>query len=370
MGFWHTGYAEFHEEVGLGDYEADVIVTPQYPCNQCDAIFDSLDLLRTHRFEKHPIESPVLLVRGVEIGGQPVQITTPLAPTDVALLSTDEAIINGKPVSAAEVGEALSRFKQETAQIQFGDDPARFPRVLHFRVASHHDLIGVEHCFRDTAADGRLDRRAIDDFIDRCKCFPTAGFYCDGIAEYLYGVLAKERSNEVDIPYERHREKFNRAAESLADVHRPLAQQILGLIDFNFNLMASAATRGIASRVGIASERLRALGRGHLEGTTRRASPRTALDRALTDADTEAIVGWACQALPKLVEHIGEIEKFSRKPLAELDKSKCHIILAAIHHSRGAMDHAIVHARELFHLDQPQLSASGLVERIEDAQHQ
>ena len=367
MGFWHTGYFEFHEEVGLENIQVDDIPAPKYRCDQCDAVFDSQEALRTHRFEKHPLERPMLMIRGVEVGRQPFQIKTPLSPSDVTLLSADEVVVNGRTTSAAELGQVLSQYRDGTVNLQFGDGAGEFSRVIHFRIASSEDLVGVEKCFLETAAGGRLDRRAIDHFIAASKQFRTAEAYYDGICEYLYGVLAKERSSHVDIPYERYRDKLNRSMESLADIHRPLARHISSLIDFNFNLIVSAEQRSPKNRVGIASARLRAWARGEMAGATAHISPRTTVDRALTDADTEAIVAWACKDLSDLAKHLDEIEEFSCKPLAELDKSKCHIIIATVSYNEGQIERAIKHARELYHLEDSQFSARFLVELIRSA---
>ena len=42
MGFWQTGYGEFHEEVGLEGYEFGTS-TPEYPCGACGEIFATAD---------------------------------------------------------------------------------------------------------------------------------------------------------------------------------------------------------------------------------------------------------------------------------------------------------------------------------------
>ncbi len=366
MGFWHTGYAEFHEEVGLGDIQVTDTPAPRYCCDQCEAVFDSLEKLRTHRFEKHPIERPCLLIRGVDVNTQPLVIKSPLSPSDVTVLSTEEVVLNGQSLASNSLGEALSRCQSGTARIVLSGDLAQTPRTLHFMIATPDDLAGVEQSFMSTAADGRLDRRAIEQFISAAKRFPTAEAYCDGICEYLYGVLAKERSSAVDVPYERYRDKLNRSMEALRDLHRPLARQILGLIDFNFNLMQSAKHRDPTSRVGFAAARLRAWGNGDIAPDPRSTTRRTAIDRALTDADTEAIVSWACRGLTDLVQYVNDIDEFSRKPLAEFDKSKCHIMMVTLRLHMGDIEGARRHARELYHLENPELSGRGLVKLIEE----
>ena len=77
MGFWHTGYMDFHEPVGLGDGYPPP--TPVYACQMCSEEFPNPDDLRAHRFESHPLSRPVLLVRGVEVGSTPIHISRALA---------------------------------------------------------------------------------------------------------------------------------------------------------------------------------------------------------------------------------------------------------------------------------------------------
>ena len=65
MGFWHTGYIEFHEPSGL-----DVGYRPSkvwYPCRHCTSKFDTIEDLRRHRFEAHPLARPMLFVQGQRV---------------------------------------------------------------------------------------------------------------------------------------------------------------------------------------------------------------------------------------------------------------------------------------------------------------
>lgn len=95
MGFWHTGYSEFHEPTGIDRTRA--VAPPEYPCAQCDAKFKSLDDLQRHWFEAHLLRRPVLYVFGTEVGAHPLKVTRPTASTDVRMDGCDEAILNGAP---------------------------------------------------------------------------------------------------------------------------------------------------------------------------------------------------------------------------------------------------------------------------------
>ena len=365
MGFWHTGYAEFHEEVGLEGINVGPPPEPRYPCNQCDAVFDSLADLRQHRFQQHLKPQPSLLVHGIEVGATPTVITATLTPSDVVLESANSAIVNGKTVGEEDLGQVLSEFENEVVHVHFPTDPGRSPRILDFQIATHDDILGVEKCFFTIAEQGRLDRRTIDEFIHLTKKpYPTAAVYFDGICNYLYGVLAKERSSTGDIPYERYREKFNMSLDSLKSIDRALAHQICNLINFNFNRLVDVDRRNPKTRVGVATSHLLALGQGNLEAPIDAVSPRRSFDRALTDADTELIIEWACRDLSSLTSVTADIKDFSDKDTAELDKSKSHVLLAAARLAQSDLNGALNCKAELHHLDSPQFPTQGLLDLI------
>ena len=62
MGFWHTGYIDFHEPTGLGP------LAPRQPslfiCDRCDESFSSAAARGDHCFEAHPQHKLVLIAYG------------------------------------------------------------------------------------------------------------------------------------------------------------------------------------------------------------------------------------------------------------------------------------------------------------------
>ena len=53
MGFWHTGYAEFHEPSGLEGYIYSPPPPVRYVCEHCTASFAELEELRRHAGRYH-----------------------------------------------------------------------------------------------------------------------------------------------------------------------------------------------------------------------------------------------------------------------------------------------------------------------------
>lgn len=348
MGFWHTGYMEFHEPVGLGDLEVAERLVVVYHCDQCDESFPSPEALRIHRFEAHPALRPVLIVRGFEVGNAPLRLTRPLTLRDVKLVNATEAAINGELVRLDAVAQMLAHRRCGTADVVLNNETVQAYFTLRFEIATPADIAGVEECFRHAAHRGRLDRRSIEDFIEQAKSYPTAIAYCDGICEYLYGVLAKERSPESSLPFDMYREKFNRAADSLRDMNRPLARLICGLVHFHFNHFAAAVRRAPSSRLDFAASRLLGWVRGNSRSgeAASRGNPKSA-DSILTDLDTERVLRWILADPKDAKSQLSEVEAALDEDIAELDRVKLRILLAETYRFLGDKDRATRHAREL-----------------------
>lgn len=245
MGFWHTGYIEFHESTGLGDHSVGPPRLVRYACEHCAHNFAELEVLRRHRFEAHPLHQPVLLLRGRPVGEVPVQLMTPLLAADVVLEDTTRCKLNGQAVEPASLGAQLATMRREYVELELANDGLTMHRVLDFRVATEADLVGVEAAFARMVDEHSLNIDAVSRFIKECRTFASAMPYCDGICHYLYGVMAKERSPESGLRPEQYSERYQRAAEELAAFERALARSIRALVAFHFNHFRDA--EGLAS---------------------------------------------------------------------------------------------------------------------------
>jgi hypothetical protein len=364
MGFWHTGYIEFHEPVGLDEaYTPEPIV---YRCRHCDGTFTTSDELQVHRFESHAYERPLLFIHGLEIGTTPLRITRILQPDEVRAFRFDYARINGKQVAPNKLSEELARTTNDrvTVELVNAGVTARFD--ISFEIASDTDLAGVDNCFLAVARLGRLDLRAIEDFIFASCTFPSAIGYCDGICEYLYGVLAKERSPDSSLDYEAYREKFSRAADALKDFHRPLSQAIGALVAFHYNHFARSLELGGNLRVGIAAGRFERWLEGDVGGARAALSLsyNDSLEKLLTDFETERLISWSVARSEIILPQLQDIESILQQDIPEFDRAKLRILLAEIYSSQGDAQKAKPHVREL--LNNPTLGhwAEHLIERV------
>jgi hypothetical protein len=349
MGFWHTGYIEFHEYSGLDDY----VPTPKtFACALCDGVFGTTDKLRRHRFERHPLQRPVLMINGKELGSHTFRITTKLSVNDVLIESSERAFLNGEEITLEllpscvvdlPIGVSILRLIQGGISAEFS---------LDVRIASEEDLLGVEREFERTVKGRRLDLRAIDEFIVATKRYGSAITYCDGICSYLYGVLAKERAPDSSLVYADYLGKFSLAAEELSTYDRHLASTIASLIEFHFNHFEETFLLAGRARIGFAASRYNGWLKGELiENSFERGLGKNesgdALEMSVTDWETEEIARWAVSPLSSLQSEIGKMQEFLARDVSQYDVMKLNILLAEIYSHVGESELSKEHAKNL-----------------------
>jgi len=325
MGFWHTGYAEFHEPTGLGPFADSTPAPVRFACEHCGHSFAEIEALRKHRFEQHPLRQPALLVRGRPAGGRPMSIFSPLHPNEVMVEDSPECFINGESIEAARLGEFLSLLRHEFVQIELRNQGVLTPCLLDFRVADEDHLAGVEAAFLRLARDRVLSIEAISRFNDDCRAFPTAMPYCDGVAHYLYGVMTKERSSDSGLKHEEYIARFNRANDQLAGFERPLARSVRALVAFHFNQFDDAEVLAPDGALRHAAGAFANLLQGlpwHFDAAFSSA-PGGAVEDLLTDQDTLQILADASQGLVGLKGRSDDLlSHLRRTPVAGYDRLK------------------------------------------------
>ncbi len=346
MGFWHTGYMEFHQPTGLeADYRPTKTV---YRCQHCDAQFGAMEDLRGHRFEAHPYSRPVFFVRGIELGTSTFRVTRDAPAGDFVIERSTTASINGKSVRVADVPKMLAKVKNDKVKVELANDGANAVFEVAFRIAAVEDLEGVEAAFLKLAKKGLLTIASVEGFIEDCRPFTTADGYYDGICHYLYGVLAKERSPDSALPYEEYRTRFNRAADELLDYDRPIARIIRALVAFHFNHFADVVATAPAGRLRVASTRFAALLEGKRWGAASPpASRRNAMEDLLTDHETLRILRWATSPLAALGAEAADISALAKRDIPEFDRMKLRMLLAESSAASGDNDTARRVARAL-----------------------
>jgi hypothetical protein len=372
MGFWHTGYTEFHESSGLDG----VVFTPappvRYRCEHCPQSFSTVEALRKHRFESHPVRQPALLLRGRSVGAVAHQLLTPLQADDVAFEDASGARLNGKPIDLTAVAERLVGMRREFVELELFNSGATTRCALDFRVADEAHLAGVEAAFLRLARERALSIGAVSRFNDDCRACASAMPYCDGISHYLYGVMAKERSPDSGLRHEDYVQRFLRASEEMAGFDRALARSVRALVAFHFNQFDDAEYLAPEGALRHAAGAFAGLLQGlpwHFDEAFSPA-PGGAVEDLLTDQDTLQILADASHGLVGLKARAEDLMAHLRRAHGTGYDHMKRMLLAC--EALAARDERTLHvaarglARELSGKPDTSAWASAMLERLRE----
>lgn len=370
MGFWHTGYAEFHEPTGLDNFVYSPPPPVRYVCEHCAASFAELEELRRHRFESHPVRQPALWLRGRAVGTLPMVVLSKVHPSDVVVEDATRCILNGQTVAVQALGQCLSRMSREFVELELANEGAVTRCVLDFKIADESHLAHVEAAFLRLARARALTIESVSGFIEDCRLFDDAMPYCDGICHYLYGVMAKEKSVDSGLKQGQYVERFLRANEELAGFDRSLARSIRALVAFHFNQFDEAVL--LAPRGGALSYAAGAFARllqglpWHYESALSPSLGNTVED-LLTDQDTLQVLSDASYGLVGLKERSDVLQEHLRRASADYDRLKRILLVSeALAEKEDKESHAVARrlAREMAGRPDTSAWAKSMLERL------
>jgi hypothetical protein len=330
MGFWHTGKWDQDQPTGLDDVEYSPPPPVRYGCEHCSAHFAELEELRRHRFERHPMRQPALLLRGRAVGALPVTVLSPLGRDDIVVIDATGCTVNGCSIKLTSLGACLAGMSREYVEVELTNGGAVTRCLLDFRIAAEVHLAGVEHAFLRMANDRALSIDAVGRFTHDCQGFEDAMLYCDGICHYLYGVMAKEKSADSGLRPDHYAERFVRASEYLSGFDRPMARSIRALVAFHFNHFDEAERLAPKGALRHAAGAFSGLLHGlpwHYE-TAFSPSLGSAVENLLTDQDTLQVLSDASYGLIELKAHSHELQERLRRAPAGYDRLK-RVLLAS-----------------------------------------
>lgn len=354
MGFWHTGYMEFHEATGDGP---DAHIEPRpitFSCTKCQVEFSTPRDLRVHSFEGHTVQRPVLVFKGRECGKSRLTITAKTSEKDWAIRNADSIQINGVATSIPRAVEVLASQRSGVLDVCLVGSDTVHSSQFEFVFAEEGDLEGVDAALARFMDGGELSVRSIDDFIMRSQSYWTAKRYQSGLADYLYGVLAREGVSESGVrSYSRdggggYEGKYDQAVGILGAFDRPPAEAICGIVAFHYNQFQRAMTKTKSQRVAEVSLRFQALLRGQpwrspglLQVT------HSSLDSALSDSVIEQVLAWSAipldgTAANSVAELVSQID--TQLPR---DAFKLHLVAAEHALAAGELASASLHGERL-----------------------
>ena len=353
MGFWHTGYMEHHEDDFFGSRprnSAVLLPPPVYPCPHCARTFGAPDKLERHLFDGHPFARPLLLFRGRECGRARFTITDPTVATDWVALDCERTTLNGQDIPPESLGASLESLRHTVATVVLHGAASTEVADLEFAVAEPADLDCIDERLLELVRGHQLTMASIQAFILATASYRTAARYRDGIAIYLYGVLAREQSPDSGLARDDYRGRFDEAVELLHTFDRPPADAICALVAFHFNQFAQAAIRTRSPRIAWAAARFASiLGAGTVDLEAGPAPDRAGLDFVLSDAYLEQVLTWSCLPLDEGGSTLIDAMEASLPGLEPLDQLKVRVLCAEHALAAGAVDRGLSQANELRH---------------------
>lgn len=351
MGFWHTGYLEFHEPTADPDLVSWEPMPPSYPCMVCGVEFATEADRHVHTFEGHPTQQPVLVLNGRECGRRRLTITYRTQSTDWVIKNADTAWVNNQATSVVDAVQRLVESRAGIIDVTLGNGKVVSDFQFEFALAEMQDLEGVDSVLEDLIRGADLSAESIDTFIMRAKRYATAGRYCTALADYLYGVVIRESDTSdrhVHFPLDRgaYADRFDSAVNILGTFDRPPAEAICGIVAFHYNQFAHAMTKTRSQRVAHASMRFEELLRGgHCNRGGLAPVQHGRLDHALSDGSMEQVLRWSSMPIdgtaPSSVVE-GLVESLDRQH--PLDQLKLHLVAAEHFLSAGDRRSAAEHA--------------------------
>ena len=369
MGFWHTGYMEFHEPNGEGSWAGSFIpAPPTYPCPRCDLIFSSDQDLRVHAFGGHSTRRPILVLMGRECGRSRLTVTVPTTPESWVARNARRAAVNGEAVAPDAVAALLSAQRSGVFDVELASEGVVQEFQFEFKLAEEDDLRGVDTTLERLIDGHELSLRAIDDFIMRGKPYETASRYQAGLADYLYGVLRREGIDPASAPIDGYQAKYDQAVGVLGAFDRPPAEAICGLVGFHYNQFDRAMTKTRSQRVASVSLRLQAMLAGMPWSVGDLSSaPHTSLDIALGDSTVNRVLQWCAVPLDGSARDQAADIVAALPVQRPYDALKLRLIVAEHFLAAGDRAAAIWHAEELRHSQKTEHWYANFRSRLEGA---
>lgn len=325
-----------------------LVVDPKpIQCRECNSIFETKMELEAHHFEDHAVLAPSLLLRRRTCSREQTVITSPTIPADWSVENCTSTTFNGRNIRVGDVGKTLSSIDSGFVKLVLSGEDSEQAFRLSFRIADTAELSIVDSVLRSTFDGGELRRSAIDTFLSQSAPHRSARDYRDGIASYLYGILAKNYTAESGLERDAYRSKFEEASKQLDTFDTPVAHAICSQISFHFNHFEQAEARAYDPKVNLASQRfLNVLGLSASEKPLRKLRGDW-VGYSPQDPDLELVINWTLNSDKcTSVDLINEMEQ-AVPYLERVDRFKVLILLAGHLAEIGDHKQGIFHANKL-----------------------
>ena len=220
-----------------------------YLCRFCDARFLDLGDFFLHRSSAHPFRRPALILDGRELTAPRVIAVQPLQSSHITLVHTTTCFFDGKKIPAERLPELLAGKREGMHSVILEKFGIKTAYEIVFEIADVNELREVDKVFSSLVCTDTLSLARINGFAEVTARYKTAIGYVDGLCQYLYGVLAKDQRGGTTLDQLQYKTKFNLAVSRLQDFRRPLADVVVGIVNFSQNIFTDGSGLDVAPKL-------------------------------------------------------------------------------------------------------------------------
>ncbi|RDK09150.1 hypothetical protein [Cupriavidus lacunae] len=331
-----------------------VLDRPQvFTCSLCHEDFPSYEHWFQHRFEAHPYRRPLLVLGSREVNTPRFVVTTTLKPKQIQAINAEICRLDGQTISPATLAHRLATAKSGFFKVELvgAEGKLKVEYEISIEIATTEHASLVEQEFARLYTSGGVSVTSISGFIQATAGARTAQRYVDGLAAYLYGLLAKDQRGGTILSQEQGRARFNEAHQALAEIDRPLATVVAGIVSFQLNAFSKNEGLVAVPRLRVAMRWFDSVRKTGLLGAIEECDSTLAPTAHVPlDSSTDEVLTWMGLSPSKISALTRQIEKRMQQDdwLPE-DRIKAKVLLASIYESEGAITKAAQVARGFRH---------------------
>ena len=215
-------------------------------CEICKESFNDDHLFYEHKYTVHPIKSPLIILKGEQIGFTKKNVFEKLASDEIQIENCTTILVNEKDmVSASELITLLSKQTEGFFKLELRNNESIRTFEIEFSIANKRSLDAIDKTFVICFQKGVLRLPEIEQFENEAREYKGGEDYASAYLAYLYGLLAKEQHDGILTQFEDYLTKFNEANEILKYYPRSLARSICAIIAFNHNFFETTQSLAI-----------------------------------------------------------------------------------------------------------------------------
>lgn len=206
------------------------ILEDTFECKVCGELFTST-LERDKHELSHPVQNPSIYIRGKEITGSEIDITSIIKTDEIRLNNIEHIYINEIPFNdESEIINFIINNKKTFISIGYGNKSIDRKLNINICIADEQELIKAEEVFLDTFSASSFSIENILDFSKKVKDLKTIKKYSDSLFRYMQAVDKKNKGEFNDAIT-----LFNQSTQSIKKYDRFLAHAIISIANFNRN---------------------------------------------------------------------------------------------------------------------------------------